>query len=793
MASPQGSPARRLISGAAGRAWLPAAVVGIVFLISHLPLLSRTPADLDGVNFALGVRQFDIARHQPHPPGYPLLIVLGRATASALSPFTHSFSVSPESLEIETQGLAIWSATAGAFTAMVLFDLFCSLGVRRRTALAAAAVTLCCPAYWFMGLQPMSDLPGLAISLSAVALALRAVGSGSAGQSVRRTHALAAGAITLTALAPGLRSQMFWIASPAVFAAMVVLQRQRRAPPAWLVLTAAAAGTVAWIVPLLTLSGVTAYRDALWLQATADFAHASMLATQFSLSALATAIGNTLVKPWASPWLAAVVLAAAAAGAFTLRTRRQTAGWLGLLVLAYTPFHLAFHETSHVRYALPLVPAVALLAAVGVERLFGRAAILGWAGLALGSLTIVVPATVAQAGTRAPAFEAAEDLRGALRAAIDPPRLAMHESVRLALRGYKFTQSAVASDAGSEVLDLASDLEAEPDRPIWFLANARRTDLTMIDPASGTLFKRYRWPFRPDRLLSGARPLGVDWYKFRAPGWLLLQGWAVTPEVGGRTRARAAADDRLHPEAMVRRRRRPVTMMIGGRFVGDSCGDSPTLVVSIDGIEQARHRLSLEPTFLVLHQLDPVSTDPGSRRWARLGLALERWDGASCTNGAKFDQFDAISGRQSALGLGAGWHEAEQVVESGELWRWMGASADLVVLGAARGVQLHLSGDMPERIYPEPPMLSILAGEKELLRTVVNGEFSLEVALDPRDLQAAGGRLTITSSQSFVPAETGWSGDRRRLSVRIRDVHLRPMGRPGRGSADASDPGGLPR
>ena len=34
--------------------------------------------DWDSVQFAMGTRQFDLWRHQPHPPGYPLLIFFAR-------------------------------------------------------------------------------------------------------------------------------------------------------------------------------------------------------------------------------------------------------------------------------------------------------------------------------------------------------------------------------------------------------------------------------------------------------------------------------------------------------------------------------------------------------------------------------------------------------------------------------------------------------------------------------------------------------------------------------------------
>jgi hypothetical protein len=44
-----------------------------LYLITHTPALD----EIDAVQFAMGVRSFDLWHHQPHPPGYPLFIFLG--------------------------------------------------------------------------------------------------------------------------------------------------------------------------------------------------------------------------------------------------------------------------------------------------------------------------------------------------------------------------------------------------------------------------------------------------------------------------------------------------------------------------------------------------------------------------------------------------------------------------------------------------------------------------------------------------------------------------------------------
>ncbi len=57
------------------------AKLALIFIAAFvLYLVSRSPAldEWDSVQFALGLREFNLWKHQPHPPGYPLYIFLGR-------------------------------------------------------------------------------------------------------------------------------------------------------------------------------------------------------------------------------------------------------------------------------------------------------------------------------------------------------------------------------------------------------------------------------------------------------------------------------------------------------------------------------------------------------------------------------------------------------------------------------------------------------------------------------------------------------------------------------------------
>ena len=79
----------------------PVAAVAVAYLALHLPALAPNLEDVDSINFALGLREFDPARHQPHPPGYPVFIAMGRVSLALVS------AVSPALTRTSAEALAL--------------------------------------------------------------------------------------------------------------------------------------------------------------------------------------------------------------------------------------------------------------------------------------------------------------------------------------------------------------------------------------------------------------------------------------------------------------------------------------------------------------------------------------------------------------------------------------------------------------------------------------------------------------------------------------------------------------
>ena len=96
--------------------------LALIYAIAHAPFLAPSLEDIDSVNFALGVRDFDVATHRPHPPGYPVYIALGKA-ATAIAGLGAS---APESM-IEARALAMLSLVSGLIAIAFLYRVFASM------------------------------------------------------------------------------------------------------------------------------------------------------------------------------------------------------------------------------------------------------------------------------------------------------------------------------------------------------------------------------------------------------------------------------------------------------------------------------------------------------------------------------------------------------------------------------------------------------------------------------------------------------------------------------------------
>src|SRR5262249_34549393 len=151
------------------------------------------------------IHRYDVALHQPHPPGYPLFIALAKAV--------HAFGPS------EAHALSLVSIIAGSLSVFALIVFFRRLAdAPTWLPLVAAVVAGAAPLFWVTASRPLSDVPGLA-----AAVAVQAATLGATTASGLARAALFAG------LAAGLRSQVLWLTVPLLLlvAWRLVLDRRR--------------------------------------------------------------------------------------------------------------------------------------------------------------------------------------------------------------------------------------------------------------------------------------------------------------------------------------------------------------------------------------------------------------------------------------------------------------------------------------------------------------------------------------------------------------------------------------
>jgi hypothetical protein len=774
------------------------AVLALVFALAHLPYLPSTLEDIDSVNFALGIRDFDVANHRPHPPGYPIYIALGKLGVALAKPFSGASTPS----SIEARVLAMLSLIAAMFAIVFLYRVLASFAIASASgptttppwravdprALAATALAVACPLFWYAAVRPMSDVPGLAAALSAQACLALAWWrqQGDTGTDGRLSPELTAasgrmivlGAL-LAAIAIGFRSQNAVLTLPLLGA--VLVDRIGRGVAGALIgsSVAFAVGIAAWAIPLFVASGgVNAYLSALGGQAGEDFAGVEMLYVNPNARLAAFALLRTFIYPWDSLVLGGIVVALAAIGSITLLLRERRTLWaVAMVSVPYLIFHLLFQDTTFTRYALPLVPPVAFLAVCAFELAGPRAVVLATGALAVWGVAVATPTLAIYGSEPSPTSRAVAAIN---HAAIDtrPGALAFHQTFRRPLEAESLNVNPVLpSPPRREWLELVKYWRDGHTEPLWFLADPRRSDLALIDPRSRTDRLELAWSFRALSDLGGMRPFAATWYRIPPPGWFAEDGWALTPETAGIARL-VGQGPHLGPiSAWVRRRPDPMRLLIGGRHLGTGADPPIRFVVAIDGRTVAQWELG--PGFFV-HEFElPAGALDGATALARLTVeshpVAAQFNTLSSSQPARIasaiEQFDLQPRGTLMWAYDQGWHEAEYDPQVG-VWRWTSDRATLRVIDASTPITVSLRVGSVRRDFDDPATVRMLAGDRVIAETVIAEDTHWTVQVPLETLQSVNGRITIDTDRTFVPSERDGRPDQRRLGLRILGVDI---------------------
>ncbi|MEO7136052.1 MAG: DUF2723 domain-containing protein [Vicinamibacterales bacterium] len=764
------------------------AALALIFALAHVPFLAPSLEDIDSVNFALGVRDFDVAAHRPHPPGYPVYIFLGKI-ATAIT----GFGVDAAPSTIEAKALALLSVLAGLFAIVCLYIVYScfseappslSVGERFRTlditAFAATAIVASCPLFWYLAVRPMSDLPGLAVALAAQACLMVAWWKQTPGpDGDRRLPApimsasgrmIVIGAF-LAALGIGLRSQTVWYTLPLLL--LVLMDRIGRGVAGAMIGGGVmfVAGGLAWGIPLLVASGgPNAYLAALGTQAGEDFAAGEMLYLNPNPRAAAFALMRTFIDPWDSTTLAAVVLILAIAGVVQLlwRDRRSLAAVIALIA-PYLVFHLVFQDTSYIRYALPLVPPMAFLAVRGVSLVSVPAVAVVAAVISIAGVATASPVLVAYGSEASPTIRALAAMKAEARVS-QPGALAMHQTFVRPLEAEEVgIEPQLPSPPRLEWLELGKYWTSGRTELLWFLADPMRSDLALIDPASLRDSTEFRWPLVSRPAFGGMRPSAVRWYRIPAPGWFVEEGWSLTPETSGIAGLMGRGPHLGPITAQVRRRAGAARVLIGGRNLAGPHDPAARFTMSIDGA--VFQQWDAAPGFFLKVFDLPAGKLSGAGTLAALTVQSAAVSGTAPIP-TSIEQFDLQDDEATMWGYDDGWQEAESSPLLG-VWRWTSERSTLRIAGRPRAVQITLHIESPLRYFDEPPLVRARAGDRELAVATIGSDREWTFDVPAEALAASNGAVTIETSNTFVPAERGAAADNRRLGLRIFAISAR--------------------
>jgi 4-amino-4-deoxy-L-arabinose transferase-like glycosyltransferase len=214
-----------------------AAALSLLTVLSRLPYRTRMLYNWDAVQFALALHEYDVVKHQPHPPGYILYVALAR--------LVHGWTGDAAAAYVL---LAVAFSGGGTFFVYLLARTVYD----RPTALTAAALLAVSPLFWFYGTVGLT-YAGEAFMASVVAyFAFRAM---------RGSEADAWLAAGYLGLAGGLRQSLLLLMFPLWLVSVAVgVRRPRVIAISAAVLTLA---VLVWFVPMIALTGgLERYLDA---------------------------------------------------------------------------------------------------------------------------------------------------------------------------------------------------------------------------------------------------------------------------------------------------------------------------------------------------------------------------------------------------------------------------------------------------------------------------------------------------------------------------------------------------
>lgn len=723
----------RLLSGwrECRREWIVLTLAAIVLFCVRIPFLPATLDDIDSINFDLGIHDYNPVAHRPHPPGYPVFIGLAK--------LTHPLFAS------HAAALAFLSVVFGSLAVFPLYFLMRQLTSRAGAALACV-LTLANPLVWFNSVRPMSDLTGFFFVLASQCLllkgTLRMEHDADAGRRLWRLGVVAAG------LAIGVRLQAVLLVGPVLLYGWIRHRQVRLTTAGWL-----AGSVAAWAVPLVALSGgPTRYVQSLTLLIS-DALPVEPLLSGPTIHRAVFALWDVVGAPWGPPWLAIPILLCGALGAVLwIVSNGRALLWAMLLFLPYALYHYLLQFSPTIRYAIPIVPLVALLAAVPfVHRRKLSPLVLATLGLAFVAVSSMWTggALAAYHHNPSPAAQALAHVQSYAAASGDFVISGNHVFARY-LSMLRADFQVLPSVPRRAWHPLAEYWKGGGRKPVLFLRNPMRTSLLLVGRDTQTTLGRWSWPPAVRPLMKGERPSTVELVRLDPPRWFCETGFFVTGEAG-------------EPDEVARQEHRVYVRHSSGRrslIASGSLPESRETHVTLRVGDRVHRRWRIDGDFTLRTMLDPI---PGSD-----------YVPLSFVSPAPVLFTDAWVEREdrSVIRPASGFYSPERDSQA-KLFRWMAPEAQAVTYLSGKAARVRIRGRIPVKYYQLPVKISLEWDGNPLASFLITtADFDFESIVSRPVGGEPWGMLTVRSSHHFVPDEWQKSGDLRVLAAQIYELSL---------------------